>query len=176
MPWENSKKEIVRHVNELVAQLKNKTYKSPFSQDFAEIYVEDPKGAERGGTILGGIPVPQVPADQKRERFIKMRRLARVPQNAGYLSGSRDRLQAVLFYKQAKFMENFEDDYEGNAPFSMYFPNYQMMSYEQLRTYFTWRSRVTQRRRRRNLVFLCLSLSLRADQQDRRQKLRGRPR
>ena len=142
MLWGYGKKEIVRQVSELVAQLKNKTYKSPFSKDFAEVYVEDPKGAGSGEAVPQGIPVPQVPADQKRERFIEMRRLAWTSQPAGYLSGSRDRFQTALFYKQAKFMEKFEDDYEGNASFSMYFPTYQMMSYEQLRTYFTWRSGV----------------------------------
>lgn len=39
-------------------------------------------------------------------------------------------------------MEDFEDDYDGDAPFSMYYPCYQMMGYEQLRTYFSWRSKV----------------------------------
>jgi len=39
-------------------------------------------------------------------------------------------------------MADFADDFAGNAPFSQYFPSYQMMGYEQLRTYFTWRSRV----------------------------------
>lgn len=39
-------------------------------------------------------------------------------------------------------METFEDDYEGEAPFSMYFPDYQMMNFQQLRTYFTWRTDV----------------------------------
>ncbi len=142
MPWENGKKEIVRHVNELVAQLKNKTYQSPFRQGFAEVYVEDPKSAGSGEPVSEAIPVPRGPADQKRERFIEMRRLAWTSRPAGALSGSRDRFQTVLFYKQAKLMEHFEDDYEGNAPFSMYFPYYQRMGYEQLRTYFTWRSGV----------------------------------
>lgn len=39
-------------------------------------------------------------------------------------------------------MKDFTDDYTGSAEFSQYFPYYQMMSYEQLRTYFTWRTRV----------------------------------
>ena len=140
MPWGNGKEEIVRHVNELIAQLKNKTYQSPLSPKFAEIYIGDRKGAETGETVPEGIPVPR--RDPKRERFIQMRRMAWSFQADGYRSGSGDRLQAVLFYRQAKFMESFEDHYDGDAPFSMYFPNYQRMSYEQLRTYFTWRSRV----------------------------------
>jgi len=48
---------------------------------------------------------------------------------------------AELFYRQAKFMEDFSDDYEGDAKMQMYFPYYQHMGYEQLRTYFTWRAK-----------------------------------
>jgi hypothetical protein len=139
MQQEYGKKEIVRQVNALIAQLKDKTYKSPFNQDFAEVYVEDVPSAEIGETVPKRIPILQPPADEKRQRFSKMRRFANA---IGYMGGANDRLQAVLFYKQAKFMEDFEDDYAGNAAFSIYFPNYQMMSYEQLRTYFTWRSNV----------------------------------
>mgnify|MGYP000568012639 FL=1 len=39
-------------------------------------------------------------------------------------------------------METFEDDYEGEAPFFHVFPDYQMMNFQQLRTYFTWRTDV----------------------------------
>jgi hypothetical protein len=52
------------------------------------------------------------------------------------------RYDSKLFYKQAKFMEDFADDYEASAPFSMYYPFYQHMGYEQLRTYFSWRTSV----------------------------------
>ncbi len=39
-------------------------------------------------------------------------------------------------------MKDFEYDYSGNKQLSQYFPTYQMMGYEQLRTYFTWRTEV----------------------------------
>ncbi len=142
MPWGHSKSEIVRQADELVAQLKNKTYHSPFARDFAEVYIEGGNGPERNGPASPGAPVPQRPADPIRGRFMQMRRIARRSRAAGSLSGSGDGLQAVSFYKQAKFMEDFEDDYGGNAPLLMYFPTYDRMSYEQLRTYFTWRGRV----------------------------------
>ena len=48
----------------------------------------------------------------------------------------------IIFYKQGQLMKDFVDDYPGSAPFSQYFPTYQTMSYDQLRTYFTWRARV----------------------------------
>ena len=54
------------------------------------------------------------------------------------------RNDAALFYRQAKFMEDFSDDYRGFAQFSMYYPYYQHMGYEQLRTYFTWRTKARQ--------------------------------
>lgn len=41
-------------------------------------------------------------------------------------------------------MQDFTDSYEETEEFSSYFPNYQMMNYKQLRTYFTWRTRVRQ--------------------------------
>ena len=141
MPLEKEKEEIVRHANELAARLKNGTYKSAFSRGFAEVFVESQQEDEKESTPKA-IPIARHPLDEKQERFMKMRRLACLSPAAGYRVGSGDSQQAVQFYKQARFMENFEDDYEENAPFSMYFPSYQMMGYEQLRTYFTWRSLV----------------------------------
>ncbi len=52
------------------------------------------------------------------------------------------RENARLLYKQGIFMQNFEDDYDQRVPYSSYFPNYQSMSYGQLRSYFTWRTAV----------------------------------
>ena len=53
-----------------------------------------------------------------------------------------DRNHAKVFYEQALFMKDFSDTYPGSAPFKRYHPCYQDMSYEQLRTYFTWRTQV----------------------------------
>lgn len=47
-----------------------------------------------------------------------------------------------LFIRQAKFMEDFEDDYEKNIPFQCYYPKYNYMNNEQLRCFFTWRAKV----------------------------------
>ena len=78
--------------------------------------------------------INQRAADPIREKFYAMRRLA----SDNPLTW-RD---ARLFYKQAKFMEAFCDDYPGNIMFTVYHPCYQHMGYEQLRTYFTWRTKV----------------------------------
>ncbi|MCL2343378.1 MAG: TerB N-terminal domain-containing protein [Firmicutes bacterium] len=94
---------------------------------FAEIEVDFGPGNTAAAEPIG----PRT-ADPIREKFYQMRSLA---------SGNPfARNDAGLFYKQARFMADFSDDYPGRAPFSMYYPYYQHMGYEQLRTYFTWRT------------------------------------
>jgi hypothetical protein len=70
--------------------------------------------------------------DPIRERFCEMRGI----QAAAHLR------HEERFYKQGLFMADFEDDYREHKDFSQYYPTYQMMGYEQLRTYFTWRTAV----------------------------------
>ena len=101
-------------------------------------YVGAPYGAARR---FGSSPVPAQPIasrvpDPIREKFYRMRSLASDYPFARYDAG--------LFYKQGKFMEDFEDDFSFCARFSMYYPNYQHMDYEQLRTYFSWRAKIRQ--------------------------------
>ncbi|MFA7205146.1 MAG: TerB N-terminal domain-containing protein [Saccharofermentanales bacterium] len=48
------------------------------------------------------------------------------------------------FYRQAVFMKDFTDEYEESIPFKHYYPSYQHMDHEQLRTYFSWRAKVRQ--------------------------------
>lgn len=92
-------------------------------------------------------PVRQIPKDPIRELFGQMREIAR--RNRSYsVSTSRfyDKRVRVedskIFYEQGMLMKDFEDDYDRVVPYSSYFPYYQMMGYEQLRTYFSWRTRV----------------------------------
>jgi hypothetical protein len=49
---------------------------------------------------------------------------------------------AQIFYEQAKFMEDFSDDYRYDGEFQKYYPTYQAMTDQQLRGYFSWRTRV----------------------------------
>jgi len=89
----------------------------------------------------------EIKKDRIREIFAEMREIARIPRfqrsyfnsTVGFYNGNRD---AEIFCKQAVFMKDFSDNYGGNAPFNECFPNYQIMGYEQLRTYFTWRTDV----------------------------------
>ncbi len=49
---------------------------------------------------------------------------------------------AKIFYEQARFMEDFEDDFEYHGEFLRYYPTYQVMNDLQLRGYFSWRTQV----------------------------------
>lgn len=64
-----------------------------------------------------------------------MRRIA-------FQGGTRSMTSAEIFYKQGKFMEDFEDDCPYSGTFIRYYPTYESMSDNQLRGYFTWRARV----------------------------------
>ena len=46
------------------------------------------------------------------------------------------------FYRQGKFMEDYEDNAPWTGAYRCYFPTYQNLTVRQLRGYFTWRTRV----------------------------------
>jgi hypothetical protein len=74
------------------------------------------------------------------ERFIpdKIKRMMKL-----YRYGDHSFNQKVKnFYKQGKFMEDYEDDFSWNGEFHQYFPTYNDMNIRQLRGYFSWRSQV----------------------------------
>ncbi len=50
--------------------------------------------------------------------------------------------ESEVFYKQAKFMEYFEDDCYFKGEFHRYYPTFRGMTDAQLRGYFTWRTQV----------------------------------
>lgn len=99
-----------------------------------------------GKFVLKSQRIQEPEKDEKRELFGQMRDIARTHRSIYDSSRFFDqRVQnnnAMIFYKQGIFMKDFTDDFTGNKPFSQYFPCYQMMGYEQLRTYFTWRTKV----------------------------------
>jgi len=100
---------------------------------FAEIEIDTSKNTN----FAAPAPVPPSATpvmDEKRALFSAMRQIGR----GDVYQADRPR----TFYKQALLTKDFEDDYEHQAPFSSYFPYYQIMDSGQLRTYFTWRARV----------------------------------
>ena len=47
-----------------------------------------------------------------------------------------------IFVKQAKLLANYEDDYEYDKPVLRYFPTYQSLTDQELRGYFSWRTKL----------------------------------
>jgi len=126
---------------------------------FAEIEIEGDNNLYKTDNISQAIKLEVVQEkkensqdferDEKRELFLAMRDIARANNSAYFLNTKFYNKQvqhenSKIFYKQAQFMKDFEDDYDKIVPFSSYFPYYQSMNYEQLRTYFTWRTKVRQ--------------------------------
>jgi len=99
-----------------------------------------------GKFVLKPQKIEEPQKDEIRDLFDQMRDIARTYGSTYNFSRFFDRRvhqdNAAIFYKQGMFMKDFTDNYSGNKQFSQYFPNYQLMGYEQLRTYFTWRTEV----------------------------------
>lgn len=75
-------------------------------------------------------------ASQKEKIPAKIRKMRNMlPEYGSYLGGSER-----YFYRQALFMEDYEDNYEFRGRFFRYMPTYQSMSLDQLRGYFSWRT------------------------------------
>lgn len=85
---------------------------------------------------------PTPPPEQLAKKFDRIQTRFSDMRHIGSQYAWEDRDRTEVFYKQALFMADFTDNYPGNAPFKRYFPQYHDMTYEQLRTYFTWRTRV----------------------------------
>jgi len=118
------------------AQASNQKPKEKWNADpFVEVEMgqETTPAREKISLIPATQPIETV-VDERRALFYSMRNIARDIELYGDSS--------KIFYEQAIFMKDYEDDYSEIAPFSSYFPYYQRMNYEQLRTYFTWRGRV----------------------------------
>ena len=108
-----------------------------------------------GKFVLKSQKIETPKRDEIRELFYQMRDIAREDRYMNYVHSELYDRQARqqnsrIFYKQGMFMKDFEDNYENFVPFSSYYPDYQTMGYEQLRTYFTWRAKV----RRGEIIFI----------------------
>lgn len=111
-------------------------------QRFAEIEISGTSGSQSAQ-----INKPQsIESDEKRKIFTSMRQIARenpsarVDHSKYFYKPTLLNDMSKVFYKQAVFMQDFEDDFCESVPFSAYYPYYQLMNNEQLRTYFTWRT------------------------------------
>lgn len=121
---------------------------SPDIQRFVEIVIGGANNAPKTEIIPeAAAPINEQAVDEKRAAFSKMKQLARetpslrINQSNFYKPTLLNDMSKV-FYKQAELMKDFNDDFNGNTSFNAYYPYYQLMNYEQLRTYFTWRTNV----------------------------------
>lgn len=100
-----------------------------------------------GKFVLKSQKIEPPEKDETRDFFHQMRDIARENRSL-FFTSSRfydkkvQQENSKIFYKQGMFMKDFTDQYTKSVPYSSYFPYYQMMGYEQLRTYFTWRTEV----------------------------------
>ncbi|HHU72432.1 MAG TPA: hypothetical protein GXZ21_10450, partial [Clostridiales bacterium] len=110
-----------------------------------------------GRFVLKSQKIKEPEKDEKRDLFMQMREIARthrsIYDSSRFFNQRVQNNNAIIFYKQGIFMKDFSDDYAESKAFSQYFPCYQMMGYEQLRTYFTWRTEV----RKGNVTDISLS-------------------
>lgn len=80
-------------------------------------------------------PKPTAPA----EKLPPLLRTARSLENTGANSWQS---RESVFLKQAKLLANYEDDYEFHGSVVRYYPTYQSLTDQQLRGYFSWRSKL----------------------------------
>ena len=69
------------------------------------------------------------------DEYKKMRAIAKDPQNLG-------RPDSWIFVEQGRLMADFDDDYVFNRDVVRYFPTYQSLNDEELRGYFSWRTKI----------------------------------
>ena len=132
---------------------KAKTDRDEKSNDLADssFYVIDYSLSEVKGAgkyVLNSQQIKKPERDKAQDQFYMMRNIARVNNFQSdynrFFSSEVRRNMARIFCRQGMYMKDFSDNYSEKVPFSSYYPNYQVMSYEQFRTYFTWRDKVRQ--------------------------------
>lgn len=78
-------------------------------------------------------------APRNTERAPSMIRTARSLENGVHQSWQS---REALFMKQAKLLANYEDDYDYRGSITCYYPTYQTLTDQQLRGYFSWRTKL----------------------------------
>lgn len=104
-------------------------------------------------TVFADEPIKTKTAPKKAAKLPPAIRTARTLETATATGES----WRSVFYKQAKLLAAYEDDYEYPCGTTRYYPTYQSLTDEELRGYFTWRTKVRQghlRKTSRTFVFL----------------------
>lgn len=117
-------------IHELIARL-NANERLRQSSHFSKSVYKDEPIVRTGRQMTSYLP----------DRYRQMRGISRWQERSPESRG-RWLSEAELFYRQARFMEDFEDDCPYHGSFASYYPTYNDMSDRQLRGYFTWRAAV----------------------------------
>ncbi len=117
-------------IHELIARL-NANERLRQSSHFSKSVYKDEPIVRTGRQVASYLP----------DRYRQMRGISRWQERSPESRG-RWLSEAELFYRQARFMEDFEDDCPYHGSFASYYPTYNDMSDRQLRGYFTWRAAV----------------------------------
>lgn len=117
-------------IHELIARL-NANERLRQSSHFSKSVYKDEPIVRTGRQMASYLP----------DRYRQMRGISRWQERSPESRG-RWLSEAELFYRQARFMEDFEDDCPYHGSFASYYPTYNDMSDRQLRGYFTWRAAV----------------------------------
>lgn len=91
---------------------------------------------------------------RKTERLPSILRAARSLENK---SGQHWKSRDIIFMQQAKLLANYTDDYEYSGRVQCYYPTYQALSDQELRGYFSWRTKLREgelRETSRSFAFL----------------------
>ncbi len=118
------------NIHELIARL-NANERLRQSSHFSKSVYKDEPIVRTGRQMASYLP----------DRYRQMRGISRWQERSPESRG-RWLSEAELFYRQARFMEDFEDDCPYHGSFASYYPTYNDMSDRQLRGYFTWRAAV----------------------------------
>lgn len=84
-------------------------------------------------------PAQQRPAPPRPERLPSLLRAARSLENRDMQYWQS---RSALFLQQAKLLANYEDDYAFTGHVQCYYPTYQSLTDQELRGYFSWRTRL----------------------------------
>lgn len=117
-------------IHELIARLNANEHLRQSSHFSKSVYKDEPI-VRTGRQMASYLP----------DRYRQMRGISRWQERSPESRG-RWLSEAELFYRQARFMEDFEDDCPYHGSFASYYPTYNDMSDRQLRGYFTWRAAV----------------------------------
>lgn len=88
--------------------------------------------------IFGEQPIRQRPASPA----VDVPSLIRTARSLENTPGNSWQSRESVFLKQAKLLANYEDDYEFTGTVTRYYPTYESLSDQELRGYFSWRSKV----------------------------------